>query len=205
MTFSSLDAVLLTVAFLVPGFVWECTLQIFLRRRDDRGDRAWIRFLTLSALNYGLWSWLIYLLLIRFEVLGRPWVAALAWFCILFISPAVLGGITGLLSQRAIARRLLAGFGVRTVHAVPTAWDYVFSHSPPTGFWTLVTLVDGSTVAGIFTDRSFASSDPMERDLFLERVDRVEDDGTWQPVPMNRGVWIHGKALRAIEFPAFQE
>ena len=131
--------------------------------------------------------------------------AALAWFCILFVSPAVLGAATGLLSQRAIVRRVLAGFGVHTVHPVPTAWDYVFSHLPPTGFWVLVTLVDGSTVAGVLSDRSFASSDPLERDLFLEKVYRVEDDGAWQPVPMNRGVWIHGKALRAIEFLAFQE
>ena len=161
MTFSSLDAVLLTIAFLVPGFVWECALQIFLRRREERADRTWIRFLTLSAFNYGLWSWLIYLLLIRCEVLSRPWVAALAWFCILFVSPAVLGAATGLLSQRPIVRRVLAGFGVHTVHPVPTAWDYVFSHLPPTGFWVLVTLVDGSTVAGVLSDRSFASSDPL--------------------------------------------
>ena len=40
MTFSSLDAVLLTIAFLVPGFVWECALQIFLRRREERADRT---------------------------------------------------------------------------------------------------------------------------------------------------------------------
>ena len=208
MTFSSLDAVLLTIAFLVPGFVWECALQIFLRRREERADRTWIRFLTLSAFNYGLWSWLIYLLLIRFEVLSRPWVAALAWFCILFVSPAVLGAATGLLSQRAIVRRVLAGFGVHTVHPVPTAWDSSAapSHLPPTGFWVLVTLVDGSTVAGVL-QRSFLClvGPPGSVDLFLEKVYRIEDDGAWQPVPMNRGVWIHGKALRAIEFLAFQE
>jgi hypothetical protein len=69
----------------------------------------------------------------------------------------------------------------------------------------LVTLADGSTVAGIFSARSFASSDAAERDLFLEQLYRVEDDGPWQPVPMNRGVWIRGEAIRAIEFLQFQE
>ncbi|HEV8640144.1 MAG TPA: DUF6338 family protein [Methylomirabilota bacterium] len=93
--------------------------------------------------------------------------------------------------------------GLHRPHPVPTAWDYVFSHS--TGSWVLVTLADGSTVAGIFSARSFASSDAAERDLFLEQLYRVEDDGPWQPVPMNRGVWIRGEAIRAIEFLQFQE
>ena len=138
MTFTSFDAVFFTVAFLVPGFIWESVLHL-----------------------------------------------------------------TGLLSQRAIVRQLLARYGVYTVHPVPTAWDYVFSHS--TGSWVLVTLADGSTVAGVFSARSFASSDAAERDLFLEQLYKVEDDGPWQPVPMNRGVWIRGEAIRAIEFLEFQE
>jgi hypothetical protein len=79
MTFTSFDAVFFTVAFLVPGFIWESALNLFLRRRDDRADRAWVRFLTLSAFNYGLWSWLIYLLFVRAGVLAQPWMAALAW------------------------------------------------------------------------------------------------------------------------------
>jgi hypothetical protein len=203
MTFTSFDAVFFTVAFLVPGFIWESVLSLFLRRRDDRADRAWVRFLTLSAFNYALWSWLIYLLFVRAGVLAEPWMAALAWFFMLLVSPVAFGVATGLLSQRAVVRRLLARYGVYTVHPVPTAWDYVFSHS--TGSWVLVTLTDGSTVAGVFSARSFASSDAAERDLFLERLYKVEDDGPWQPVPMNRGVWIQGEAIRAIEFLEFQE
>ena len=50
----------------------------------------------------------------------------------------------------------------------------------------LVTLVDGSTVAGAFEERAFASPDRAERDLFLQRVYRVEGDGPWQPVPMSQ-------------------
>ena len=72
MTFNSFDAVFFTVAFLVPGFVWESVSHMFLRRREDRADRVWVRLLTLSALNYGLLSWLIYLLLAEVGVLARP-------------------------------------------------------------------------------------------------------------------------------------
>jgi hypothetical protein len=44
MTFTSFDAVFFTIAFLVPGFIWESVLHLFVRRREDRGDRVWIRF-----------------------------------------------------------------------------------------------------------------------------------------------------------------
>ena len=77
-------------------------------------------------------------LFVRAGVLAEPWMAALAWFFMLLVSPVTLGVATGLLSQRAVVRRLLARYGVYTVHPVPTAWDYVFSHS--TGSWVLVTL-----------------------------------------------------------------
>ena len=77
MIFTSFDAVFFTVAFLIPGFIWEMVLHLFLRRREDRADRAWVRFLTLSALNYAFWSWLIYLLSVRAGLLAQPWMAAL--------------------------------------------------------------------------------------------------------------------------------
>lgn len=202
MTVSSLDAVLVAIAFFMPGFVWDWVLQMFLRRREASADRVWIRYLTLSALNYGLWSWLVYLLLVQVDMLARPWVAALTWFFVLFGSPVILGAMTGLLSQRATIRRFLARYGIHTIHPVPTAWDYVFGRSQ--GSWVLVTLADGSTVAGVFSDRSFASSDPSQRDLFLERLYEIEDDGPWHPVPMSGGVWLDGKTIRSIEFLAFR-
>ena len=202
MTFNSFDAVFFTVAFLVPGFVWESVLHMFPRRREDSADRVWVRLLTLSALNYAFLSWLIYLLLAKVGVLARPWVAALAWFLILFVSPAALGAASGLLGQRTAVRRLLARYGIYTVHPVPTAWDYIFSQ--PAGSWVLITLADGSAVAGVFSARSFASSGASDRDLYLEQLYDVEDEGLWQPAPMNRGVWIRGEAIRTIEFLAFQ-
>ena len=202
MTFNSFDTVFFTVAFLVPGFVWESVLHLFLRRREDRADRVWVRLLTLSALNYALLSWLIYLLLAQVGVLARPWVAAIAWFLILFVSPAAFGAASGLFGQRPAVRRLLARYGIYPVHPVPIAWDYVFRQS--TGSWVLITLTDGSTVAGVFSTLSVASSSASYRDLYLEQIYEVEDDGPWQPVPMNRGVWIRGDAIRTIEFLAFQ-
>lgn len=87
--------------------------------------------------------------------------------------------------------------GVKALSGFPSAWDYHFSRvSEP--LWTLVTLKDGSKVAGWFGSNSLASSG--ERDLYLEQVYRLSEDEPWQPVPGNSGIWIRGDEICYIEF-----
>jgi hypothetical protein len=113
------------------------------------------------------------------------------------VSPALLGVISGKLSSRDWLRRFLMRVGLEPIHSIPTAWDYYFSRTPPV--WLLVTLKDGSRVGGFFGEKSFASSDPGERDLFIEDVFRVVEDGEWQPVPRNNGIFIKGEEIKHIE------
>jgi hypothetical protein len=64
----------------------------------------------------------------------------------------------------------------------------------------LVTLKDGGQVAGLFGSRSFASSDPSERDLYIQSVFSMSGKGQWQRVPRNDGVLISGDQIKYIEF-----
>lgn len=64
--------------------------------------------------------------------------------------------------------------------------------------------LDGVLLAIAFLLPGFVWDCVLQMFLFLQRVYRVEDDGPWQPVPMSRGVWIHGQAIRTIEFLAFR-
>jgi hypothetical protein len=201
MTVSSFDVVFYTLAFLVPGFICDSVLSVFVRRRTVAHETSLLRFLTLSAVNYGLWSWLIYLMAKSNFFIQSPVHGASAWVLIVFISPVGLGAVLGLLSQRNAFRGLLERYGVYTVHPIPTAWDYFFSNRTPV--WVLVTTTDNDRVAGRFGAASFASSDRFERDLYIETVYRVEEEGPWTEVPMNRGIWIPGKQIKHIEFWTF--
>ena len=130
------------------------------------------RLLTFSPFNYGFWSWLVYLLLMGRRP-GRPRVTALAWSCVLFVSPVALGVVTSLLSHRVIVGRLLAATGSRPSTRSQPRGATAFSQPPrilgpgdPRGS------APPSRVHS--QDRSFASSDRSERDLSLQRVYRVE-------------------------------
>jgi hypothetical protein len=56
LTFDTLDAVLLTASFLVPGFIWSAVLSTVVPRRSTAEQLRIIEFLTFSCINYGIWS-----------------------------------------------------------------------------------------------------------------------------------------------------
>jgi hypothetical protein len=63
----------------------------------------------------------------------------------------------------------------------------------------LITLKDGSQIAGWFGKNSLASSELSERDIYLELVYKLEDDA-WQPVARSAGILINAEEIRYIEF-----
>ncbi|MBI2218807.1 MAG: hypothetical protein HYU51_16095 [Candidatus Rokubacteria bacterium] len=202
MTLNSFDAVFYTLAFLVPGFLADSVANTMVRKKAIAHEVSLLRFLTLSCLNYAVWSWLVYLVVRTAFFLEHPIRSAAAWFLVIFVSPVALGAMLGVLSQRNTIRRLLDRLGIYTVHPIPTAWDDFFSTTGPV--WVLVTLKDGSSVGGRFGARSFASSDSTERDLFVESVYRVEERGAWTEVPLNAGIWIRGDEIQHVEFWEFR-
>lgn len=102
----------------------------------------------------------------------------LAWVCLIFLGPACVGFVLGILTQKDVFRRILQFCKVNPVHATPSAWDYAFARLKGDHF-VMVTLEDGSTVCGIYGARSFASSDPTERDLLLQEIYDLDGD-SWQ-------------------------
>lgn len=198
MTIDTFQALYLTLAFLVPGFIAQSAMGMFVTQRPEESRATLLRFLTLSCLNYAPWSPLVYLIFKLEFFGGHPLLTSCSWFLIVFASPILLGTFLGHLSQREWVRRLLIRVGLRPIHSVPTAWDLKFQQQQPR--WVLVTLKDGAQVAGWFGDQSFASSEPVERDLYVEKLYNVHLDRPWEPVVGGDGLLIRGDEIRHVEF-----
>ncbi|MCL6580964.1 MAG: DUF6338 family protein, partial [Firmicutes bacterium] len=79
------------------------------------------------------------------------------------------------------------------------SWDYFFGKRRPC--WVLVHLKTGGLVAGLMGAKSFASSYPEQRDLYLEEAWQITEDGRLEaPVPGTLGLWVHGEAFHMLEF-----
>lgn len=199
MTLNSFDSVFYTLSFIVPGFILQSILSVFVPRKSVPTQISFIRFLTLSCFNYAFCSWLIYLIFQSEVFLTHPIRTALAWAYIILLSPILLGLISGYFSQKEFIRKIFFSIGLNPIHVIPTAWDYKFSNIKE-AVWLLVTLKDGSTVAGLFGAKSFASSETDERDLYIQDVFRIPDKGQWERVTNNAGIWVKGDQIKHIEF-----
>lgn len=88
--------------------------------------------------------------------------------------------------------------GLRLAHHIPAAWDYAFSKlNHGTFIW--VKLNNGTEYAGKMGQCSFASSSNAERDIYLEEVWTINDDGPWTLREPVRGVLLCGKDIQRVE------
>jgi hypothetical protein len=65
----------------------------------------------------------------------------------------------------------------------------------------LITLTDDTEIAGFFGGRSMASSEPARKDIYIEQVYKVpEDGGTWEAVEGSLRMHVDGSNIAYIEF-----
>ena len=107
MTVSGFDTLFLTLAFVVPGFILYSTYSIFVPRKHEQAKLLFLRLLTLSCINYAVWSWLIYLIFRSEYFTTSTTKSAIAWFIIIFISPCIIGVISGPLSHNDFLRKIM--------------------------------------------------------------------------------------------------
>ena len=133
--------------------------------------------------------------------LGMSNLGTLSWFVWLFVIPLVVGFALATIQNAQIgnwARSALARFGLSPVHPIPTAWDWKFSDGNKQ--WVLVTLTDGSQVAGYWGSESFVSSDPTERDIYIQKIYALDPaTGNWKEAG-DSGILIASGQVQTIEF-----
>ena len=88
---------------------------------------------------------------------------------------------------------------LRPINPIPTGWDWIFGRTEPC--YVLVTLTDGTEIAGYFGPRSMASSDPGRKDIFIEKVYDVPADGSaWTELEGTLGMHVDGAQISYIAF-----
>lgn len=180
------------VSVLVPGFIYSGVVANFIpMRRSKEKEILLLRYLTATAFNYALCSPLIYLLTFGLIFPTRPIWQALCWFAIIFIVPVILAVAHARIMQKDGLGWLYRLLGLRAISPIPTGWDWIFSTTEPC--YVLITLTDGTEIAGFFGGRSMASSEPERKDIYIEQVYKVpEDGGTWEASRVLLGCTLTG-------------
>lgn len=199
MVFNNYEAVFYTILALVPGFIMNMGYGYLIPLREGQAQLYLIRFIVFSCINYALvWPAINKLIQIKYWI-EHPLRWSLILILILLILPYSVGMLVGYINNRDWIRIILRRIGINPIHPAPTAWDFVMQGESR---YVIVTLKDKTEICGLYSDKSLASSVPSEKDLYIERIYKVdeENDGTWCEIDKGRGMWINGSEILHIEF-----
>lgn len=197
MTLASMDVVAYTAYFLIPGFIVAETVNSIIpgKRRSD-AEKILI-YLGYSILNFGCWFWALRLLYKVFSK-NTSWYWALLIVGVL-LSGFITGCLIGFLKSHNPSRWIMERLQIPIEHPIPTAWEYKFSQMNE-GKYVTVCLDNGKKIRGAFFNKSLASSDVTNKDIYIENVFFLDEKDNWRPVDGSDGVWISSGAIKWISF-----
>lgn len=178
----------------MPGIIALYFRSQFLAGRLPSASEGAISYITLSLAYHAVAYPLAHPLYTSGSIDG--W-AGVGWFALIFAFPALIGILLGLNIRKGWTKKLVNRFGLNTIHPVDCAWDWRFGHCPEC--WVVVTLKDDTKWYGYMGANSFMSSDPAERDIYIEHVYECGSEGeVW--TPRNSSVWIAHGEIQSLEF-----
>jgi len=181
--------------FIIPGYIIMEVVSSVLPTKKYQIEEKVVHTIGYSVLNMVVWYWLF--LIVKQNTQGNFY---MYWGCNAFVTIAtsfVTGIVLGLIRTKNIIRRFFGLFNVNIEHPIPTAWDYKFSKAE--SYWVEVTITNGNVIRGVYSKKSFASSDFGYRDIYIEAL-YVKKEDKWEKVERTAGVWIRPEEIRYIKF-----
>lgn len=115
-----------------------------------------------------------------------------------FWLPVFIGVGYSWFAEKDAPNRIWRLLGITPVHRIAGAWDFAFRRAPVT--YIMVTLTDGTQVAGLYGEGSFAASAADKRDLLISRVFTIDSAGAWMEANPPKSILLCGGDIQAIEF-----
>lgn len=195
---------LVLVVFVLPGIVYQ-VLRSRLRGPTPHLLDGSARLLRAAAMS-------TFLALVYVSVFGsavlRPaghWAtdprrAALLAIVLVFAVPVAIALVEQRLYRAGVFRRLRR-YGLATHDPTPAAWDHKFGGFADRRTFVRVLTGDGRWVGGLFDERSFATSFPHPREVYLGVQYAMTQEGAFaEPIAGSDGVYVRCDDARVVEF-----
>ncbi len=198
MQLPNIENLTLLLTFVVPGFVAYQGIKLFSVPNHGGGSDYLTAYVTLSALNFLVFGLLIpvannsgFHVSVRFA----------AWGAYVFLGPFVIGIAIGTMIQRNFLfwmaeKAPFTWLKVRPLSHIPTAWDWKFGQTEQE--FVLVVLKDGTEFSGLLGPDSFISTDPAERDIYIQKLFELDENGDW--LATEKSLYVGKNEIRTMEF-----
>lgn len=190
----SLNDIYIILGLCVPGIIIMFVRSQFIPCKNQISTANILPYFIISIVYYAaiapIMSWVLSFKEVSYGML-------VAWFAIIFVCPASVGLLVGVSFERGWLRGAMRACGINTLHVMPTAWDWKFGKKELV--WVLVTLKDGSCIRGFCGPDSFMSTDPTERDIYIQWLYKLDNDDEWISCG-ETGILIVSGEIKTIRF-----
>lgn len=186
-----IDKLVLFLIFLIPGFISIKVYDLMVPGEQKDFAGRLLEAIGYSAINFAILSWLIIIIhSSNFYFEHTFWYSVILVF-ILFIFPTMLPIVyKQLISWKPLSKYI--------IHPLPKPWDYVFGKGE--AYWVIVHLKDGRMIGGVYDENSFASSYPVEEQIYLEEVWKLSKDGIFlEQIKRSSGIIIMRDEILSVE------
>ncbi|EKO4006960.1 DUF6338 family protein [Vibrio fluvialis] len=168
MSIWEVDKLVLFIAFVIPGFISIRAYELFFPGNNEDSSKKLIDAITYSCVNYALLFPLIYWV----ENAQENIIIQVCFYSlVLFFAPVLWVYIWKRIRETQYVQD-------RLPHPANRPWDYVFSQRKP--YWIIVTLKDGTKLAGKYGGKSFVSSCPNKEQIYLEQSWELNAEGGFE-------------------------
>jgi hypothetical protein len=195
---------LVFLAFVAPGFFSMQVYSLWYPSQKREWGSSLIEIVSYSLLIYLLWSrWLIGHArdtgIVTPEQGFRP-TELLNQTDLLFRGAIYIGLVTPTLlaSTLFFLRCRVLPWLFHMDHPTRTAWDYAFSRNRCV--FVVCTLKSGEQIGGLYGGRSYATSYPVEQELYIEQVWVIENSLLVRPIEDTKGAIIKVSECKTVEF-----
>jgi len=194
---TSFNQILLLLVFIIPGFVVMRIKRMAYPTAEASAGNTVLDSLALSCVIYALASPVIYLTYCWRWPATRPIAFATFAFVVLLVFPCGLGALYVRLTKLEKFRWLREFLGF--IHPDPTAWDYHFRKGR--AYWIWLTFKNGKVMAGLYGPNSFASSLPEHRDIYIEKLLKLDNHGhVVELIENSAGALVRMEELERMQF-----
>ncbi len=197
----SFITILLILIFIVPGYIIKKVQELFVTFEKLSRFEITIECIIYSCLNYALWTpYLLYLYgLSQTNIFSQNLKVFLPLILMVFISPVVLGIITGYVTQQQYFYKFLCRIFKKSGISIKTPgteiWDKAFDR--PVKFWVRIHLSNDKIYEGLAEQ---ISTYPFQKQLYLTNVGVVNEKGEKErELDTVSGVYIKADNVEVIE------
>lgn len=203
----TIEALLLILAIIAPGYLMREAISLS-RPREEKSDFENI----LDSIILGFLNSLIFILLLIFLwklniiklvsfsfdksffqnviiiIKNDAWKFATFLFGYIFLVPSLLGWLLG--KWKGSITLFKKKIEIAKINPYPSAWDEFFTNTYPVTLY--IVLKSGEKICGTFGKKSKASTNPKQRDIYMEREISLDKDGNVSGIIQGEsGLWIH--------------